>query len=325
MVTSIQAYGGQLLSWLDVPTNVLLALAGVFALLLLASVVSLLLRTRMAPAAHQELALRIRSWWLMVIIVSLAILISQTAALVLFAFISFLALKEYFSLIPTRQVDRRVIFWAYLCIPLQYVLIGYAWYGMFIILIPVYAFLFIPMRLVLAGETKYFLRAAGTIHWGIMAMVFSLSHVAYLLVLPAEGNPVAGGAGLVLYLLFLTQFNDVAQYCCGKLLGKHKVLPSISPGTTTEGLLGGVVTTVLLAWLLAPWLTPLDTWQALAAGLLLGVAGFIGDVTISALKRDLGVKDSSDLIPGHGGMMDRVDSLIYTAPLFFHFLYYWHY
>jgi phosphatidate cytidylyltransferase len=158
-----------------------------------------------------------------------------------------------------------------------------------------------------------------------MAMVFSVSHVAYLLVLPAGVNPGAGGAGLVLFLVFLTQFNDVAQYCWGKLLGRHKALPSVSPGKTTEGVIGGLATTVALAWLLAGWLTPLSDIEALAAGALIGMAGFIGDVTVSALKRDLGVKDSGSLLPGHGGILDRIDSLIYTAPLFFHFIYYLHY
>lgn len=196
---------------------------------------------------------------------------------------------------------------------------------MFIIFIPVYMFLFLPMRMIVIGETKEFLRAVGTLHWGLMTMVFSLSHTAYLLALPQEGNPIAGGAGLILYLVFLTEFNDVAQYIWGKTMGRHKVLPTVSPNKTWEGLFGGIVTTVALAALLAPWLTPLTRIESLGAGLLIGLAGFIGDVTISALKRDLGLKDSGSLLPGHGGILDRVDSLTYTAPLFFHFVYYLHY
>ncbi len=301
------------------------ALAGIFGLLVIASIIVAIIRSRLADAARTELVSRIQSWWLMLIIFTVAMAVTRNISLVFFAFVSFMALKEYLSLVPTRRADRRVMFWAYLTIPTQYILVGMEWYGMFIILIPVYAFLLLPMRMVLAGETHHFLRAAGTLHWGLMAMVFSISHVAYLLVLPGEVNPGAGGAGLVLYLVFLTQFNDVAQYCWGKLLGRHKVLPTVSPGKTTEGLIGGVATTVFLAWLLAGWLTPLTDGQALAAGLLIGMAGFIGDVTISALKRDLGVKDSGSLLPGHGGILDRIDSLIYTAPLFFHFVYYLHY
>jgi len=187
--------------------------------------------------------------------------------------------------------------------------------------------------MVLQGETTGFLRAAGTLHWGLMTMLFCLSHVAYLLVLrpppgrpelSAAGTPV-GGPALVLYLVFLTQLNDVAQFLWGKALGRHKVIPQVSPNKTVEGLLGGIATTVGLALLLAPWLTPFTRREALIAGVILGLGGFLGDVVISALKRDLGIKDSGTLLPGHGGILDRVDSLTYTAPLFFHFVYYLHF
>jgi phosphatidate cytidylyltransferase len=244
---------------------------------------------------------------------------------VFWAFVSFLALKEYLSLIPTRRADRRVLFWAYLAIPIHYYWVGIAWYGMFIIFIPVYMFLLLPLRMVIIGETEGFLRAAGTLHWGMMTTVFSLSHMAYLLVLDPAKNPAGGGAGLLLYLVFLTQFNDVAQYTWGKLFGKHKVIPKVSPKKTWEGLIGGNLTTLALAVLIAPYLTPLTPYEAAGAGLIIGVFGFIGDVTISALKRDIGVKDSGSLIPGHGGVLDRIDSLTYTAPLFFHYVYYLRY
>jgi phosphatidate cytidylyltransferase len=189
----------------------------------------------------------------------------------------------------------------------------------------VYLFLFLPLRMVTIGETAGFLHAAGSLHWGLMLTVFNLSHLAYLLVLPEATNPAGGGAGLVLFLMFLTQFNDVMQYVWGKAFGRHRIIPKVSPNKTWEGFIGGVATTTLLAWALAPLLTPLSGWQAPAAGLLIGLAGFTGDVNLSALKRDLGVKDSGSLIPGHGGILDRLDSLTFTAPLFFHFLYYLHY
>jgi phosphatidate cytidylyltransferase len=99
----------------------------------------------------------------------------------------------------------------------------------------------------------------------------------------------------------------------------------VSPGKTTEGLVGGVATTLALALALAPWLTPFTRPQAVAAGLIIGVGGFVGDVVVSALKRDLGIKDSGTLLPGHGGILDRIDSLTYTAPLFFHLVWYLHY
>ena len=305
--------------------NVVWALGSLFALLALASLIAHTLKIVNREKDYSELLNRIHSWWAMASLFTLAFLADRTLTMVFFGLVSFLALKEYLSLIPTRRADRRVLFWAYLTIPFQFYWAGIEWYGMFIIFIPVYAFLFLPMRMVLIGETQGFLRAAGTLHWGVMITVFSLSHVAYLLVLPQHGNPVAGGAGLVFFLVVLTQLNDVFQYLWGKLLGRNKIIPKVSPNKTREGLIGGMLTTTALAVLLAPWLTPLSLSEAVAAGILIAMAGFLGDVTVSALKRDLKVKDSGSLLPGHGGILDRVDSLTYTAPLFFHYVYYLHY
>jgi phosphatidate cytidylyltransferase len=303
-------------------TEVGVSVLGIVALLLVATTTVALLSRLRPQRDWTELRLRIRTWWIMATLFAGSLLLPQTAALCFFAFVSFLALKEYLSLIHTRRVDRGVLAWIYLAVPLQYLWIGMRWYGMFIIFIPVYAFLFTPMRMVLIGETSGFLRAAGTLHWGLMTTVFCLSHVAFLLVVPQSMNPHGGGAGLVLYLVFLTQFNDVAQYLSGKTFGRRKALPTVSPGKTIEGLLGGVATTLVLAYVLAPWLTPLSHLESLEAGLIIGLGGFLGDVVMSALKRDLGIKDSGSLLPGHGGILDRIDSLTYTAPLFFHFLWY---
>lgn len=303
---------------------VLWTLAAIFAVLTAASLAAAWLYRRDA-ARHGELVLRVKSWWLMIAVFSLALVLSRTAALVLFGFVSFIAFKEYLSLIPTRRTDRQVLFWAYLAIPVQYYWVAVEWYGMFIIFVPVYMFLGLAFVMVLKGATEGFLRAAGTLHWGLMIAVFALGHAAYLLVLPAEGSPVAAGAGLLLYLIVLTEANDVFQYIWGRSLGRRPVMPAVSPNKTWEGLLGGVATTVPAAVLLAPWLTPFGWFHGLLAGLLIGLGGFCGDVTISAVKRDLGVKDSSSLLPGHGGMLDRVDSLTFTAPLFFHFTYYFYF
>ncbi|AKG24451.1 phosphatidate cytidylyltransferase [Calothrix sp. 336/3] len=307
------------------PPNVLWAFAGIFTLLIIASIVIAILALRQPETDYTELKQRVQSWWIIVILFTIALTVNKSIAIIFFAFLSFLALKEYFSLIPTRIEDRRVIFWAYLGLIIEYYWIHINWYVMFLIFIPVYMFLFLPMRMVIIGETEGFLKAVGTIHWGLMLTVYCFGHMAYLLMAPAEVNPVAGGAGFILYLVFLTQINDIAQYIWGKSLGKHKVLPTVSPNKTWEGLLGGIFTTTVMAVIIAPWLTPFPPLYALSVGILIGVAGFIGDVTISALKRDLGVKDSGNLIPGHGGILDRIDSLTYTAPLFFHFTAYFYF
>lgn len=316
------------MQWSHLSLEVRWAMGGIVGLLVVSTVFVRLLGMLRPQSDFSEPRQRIKTWWTMAIVFLLALLLSRTVSIVFLGFVSFLALKEYFSLIPARRADRRVMFWAYLAIVAQYVWVAQEWYGMFIVFIPVYMFLLLPLRMVLIGKTDGFLRSAGVMHWGLMATVYSVSHAAFLLVLRLKDQQdVAVGPGLMLTLVFLTQFNDVAQYLWGRTLGKRKIVPAVSPGKTWAGFLGGVATTVGLAVLIAPWLTPMSRVQALGAGLIIGFGGFIGDITISAIKRDLGVKDSSGLLPGHGGILDRIDSLTYTAPLYFHYVYWlfqWH-
>jgi phosphatidate cytidylyltransferase len=307
---------------ISIDDNVLYSLAGLYVILAVSSLTTEILKRIKPDKDYTELTQRVNSWWVMVTIFTLAMILNRSVSLGFFGFISFLALKEYLSMIPTRRADRRVLFWAYLAIPLQYYWVSQEWYGMFIIFIPVYIFLLLPLRMITIGETKNFLQAAGTLHWGLMMLVFSISHIAYLLVLPATDTFQQGGVGLVLFLVFLTQFNDVSQFIWGKLFGKRKIIPKVSPNKTWAGFIGGVITTTTLAVALSSFLTPLSLEMAVIAGLIISIGGFIGDVTISAIKRDIGVKDTGSLLPGHGGILDRIDSLTYTAPLFFHFIYY---
>jgi phosphatidate cytidylyltransferase len=141
---------------LDIGLNVLRALGGLYAILVAASASVLWLRWRAPENDRTELVQRIRSWWLIVAIFSIAVIMSRNVSVAFFAFVSFLALKEYLSIVPTRRADRRVLFWAYLAIPVQYYWVAEAWYGMFIIFIPVYVFLLLPLRMVLIGETRNF-------------------------------------------------------------------------------------------------------------------------------------------------------------------------
>jgi phosphatidate cytidylyltransferase len=307
------------------PANVLYATAGIYALLMAATVIVWRMARGETTGRYRELTLRVRSWWWMIGAFTLAMLLSRGVAIVFLGLISFLALKEYLSLIPTRRIDRGVLLFAYLAIPIQFYWAAINWYGMFVIFIPVWMFLFFPALMALRGETQGFLRAVGTLSWGLMMTVYTLSHMAMLLVSGDAANPIAGGLGLLFFLVMLTQFNDVAQFTWGKLYGRHQVTPSVSPKKTWEGLVGGVATTTLVAALIGPYLTPMDVrWSALG-GLIIGIAGFLGDITMSAVKRDLGVKDASGLIPGHGGILDRVDSLTYAAPVFVHFIRYFFY
>jgi phosphatidate cytidylyltransferase len=295
------------ISWTPVPV----VLLGIVALLSLAS---LAVWRRREP--NGELALRVRSWWVIVSLGATALLLGRFSITVFLALVSFLALKEYLSVIPTRRADRRVLIWAYLAIPVQYALVHAGNYTLAISFVPVYLFLFLSAVLVLTGETGNYLIAVSTLFWGLMLTVFCLSHLAMLFAMPGNSE----GASLLLYLVLMTQVGDVAQYLWGKQYGKRLVLPSVSPSKTVEGLIGGIITITLLSGLLGPYLTPMSWSLALAGGCLIAVSGFFGDVTVSALKRDLGIKDSSSFIPGHGGILDRVDSLTYTAPLFFHLI-----
>ena len=299
------------------------SLAVIFALLLIATVVNGLLVWRRPGKDWRELTLRIRTWWVIIILFSLAILSPHWLALTFFALVSFMALKEFLTLVPSRQTDRMPLLWMFIAIPINYWLIGINWYGMFVVFIPVYAFLFLPVRMVIAGDTQGFLRFVSQHHWSLMTTVFAFSHVAFLLVLPDDGKQT--GALLVLFLVGLTEFNDIAQYLWGKSIGRIKVMPKVSPNKTLAGLVGGVATTTLMAAVLGPVMTPLNLPLSLLAGFIIGLSGFCGDVVMSAIKRDIGVKDSGTLLPGHGGILDRLDSLIFTAPVFFHFIRYFCY
>lgn len=205
---------------------------------------------------------RTRTWWWIIAPVTAALLLGPTATTILFAVVSFLALREYLSIIPIRQVDRMAILLAYLAIPVQYWFVHDAWYGMFAIFIPVYMTALIAFRLVLAGETKGFIRSAGTLQWGLFLTVYNLSHLAYLTVLDMAVPLPAGGAGLLLFVLVVVQFNDVAQYVSGKLFGRRKITPEVSPKKTWEGLAGGVLTAAIVGALLTPWLTPFPSGRA---------------------------------------------------------------
>jgi phosphatidate cytidylyltransferase len=305
------------------------------AIALAAATVLVARKARREPERDfRELRARVRTWWVIVGLFILAVLLNRGGVLVFFGLVSGLALREYLTLIPLRAADWRVLSLAYLSIPLQYLWIYWEWYGMFIIFIPVYLFLLIPTRMVLLGATDGFVQATSAIHWGLMTTVFSISHAAYLLVIePGEAPrwPVGkesvsetewAGAGLLLFLVLLTELNDIFQYLWGKSLGRARVTPLVSPNKTWAGFLGGVGTTAVLAEGIGPWLTFMDCRHSLLAGLLIGLAGFAGDLSISAIKRDLGVKDSGTTLPGHGGILDRIDSLTYTAPLFFHYVWY---
>lgn len=298
-----------------------LLLSGVFGVLIVASVIGSILAYRYSGEKSNptidNLNARIRAWWVMCIICVLAVVIGHIGVVILFALISFFALREFVTLAPTRRSDHEALFWCFFVfLPLQYVLVGIEWYGMFSIFVPVFVFLFLPTRIALAGDTYHFLERTAKIQWGMLVTVFCLSHVPALLMLNIEGYQ-GENVKLLLFLIVVTQISDVLQYVFGKLLGKHPIVPKLSPNKTVEGFIGGILSSVLIGICLY-WVTPFSWWAAGLMSLAITLMGFVGGLCMSAIKRDSGIKDFGAIIEGHGGMLDRIDSLCFAAPIFFH-------
>ncbi len=327
---------------------------------------------------------RIRVWWMMWSILAAAFLFSgaaKTVIVFLFFLLSFWALREFITLTPTRRGDHRALGWVFFCFtPAQFILIGMDNYGMYSVLIPVYAFLFIPARVAMAGDYKRFQDRTATIQAGLMICVYCFSYTPALLTLDVvsvnrrelkaiaeeieaqgveglsisefsadgilqatksdleemgkagvdeelikqigvaqEERPVSGSAAarLLFFFVLIVQVSDVFQYGCGKLFGRRVIAPAISPGKTWEGLIGGAARTMLLGTALH-WATPFNPWEAAGMSLVIVVMGFGGGMTMSAIKRDRGVRDYGTLVEGHGGVLDRIDSICFAAPVFFH-------
>ena len=301
---------------------VLWGLGGVLAVLTLAVAITALLAVLKPAGDFTNLRQRIASWWVMIALLAGALLAGWQAFTALMIVISFIALREFLSLAPVRREDRLIVLAAFVAMGINYLFIIIDDYGLYRVFIPTYVFLIIPFLMACIGQTRAFLATTATFHWAIVTCVYNLGYIAFLMRTPAAEAQPAGAVGLVFFLLVVTEANDVAQYVWGKLLGKRKIVPKVSPNKTWEGFLGGWITTSALIWFLGPVFTPLSGIGLACLALFLPLAGFAGDVTMSAIKRDIGVKDTSALIPGHGGLLDRADSLTFTAPLYFHILAY---
>lgn len=294
---------------------------GLIVLLIVATVIGRLIerrtRDQRAMATVQNLNARINAWWVMSVVFALAVVVGPIGSVVLFALLSFLALREFITLVPTRPSDHRALLWSFFVIPpLQYLLVGLHWYGLFTILIPVYAFLFLALRIAISGDTTHFLERVSAIQWALMICVYSLSYAPALLGLSIRGHGTPGPT-LLLFLVIVVQGSDVLQYVFGKLFGRRKIAPHVSPSKTLEGFAGGIAAATILGALIW-WATPFTFWQAGLQALVIALTGFGGGLVMSAIKRDRGVKDFGNMIAGHGGILDRVDSLTFAAPIFFH-------
>lgn len=301
-------------------TAIFRLVAGVLVLLAVATAVGLVLarraRTDAARATVANMNARIHAWWIMVAVFTVAVWAGGIGSILLFALISVLALREFVTLAPTRREDHRTLLWAFFLVtPLQYYLIGIRWYGLFAIMIPVYAFVLVAVSNVIAGRTDRFLERTAIIHWGLMVCVFCVSHAPALLILDIPGYRT--NANLLVFLVLVVQISDVLQYVFGKLFGRRPIAPSVSPNKTWEGFVGGVLAATGIGTAIW-WATPFTPVEAAAMSLAITLAGFAGGLVMSAIKRDRRVKDYGTLIQGHGGILDRIDSLCFAAPVFFH-------
>jgi phosphatidate cytidylyltransferase len=298
--------------WLFGSVAVLLALAS-----FIGKVLSVRAKSEGSRAVIANLNARVNAWWVMVAVLAVAFTLGKVATLIMFGFASFFALREFITLTPTRRSDYLpLLLCFYILVPAQYALIGYDQYGTFAIFIPVYAFLLLPAVATFAADTQDFLERAAKIQWGIMITVYCISYAPALLLLHIAGYE-GSNTLLLFYLLLIVQLSDVLQYVFGKLFGKTKLAPQVSPSKTVEGLVGGGLSTTAIGGAMW-WITPFTWRQSLLMSFIIVVMGVLGGLTLSAVKRSLGAKDWGVMIEGHGGMLDRLDSVSFAAPIFFH-------
>jgi phosphatidate cytidylyltransferase len=288
-------------------------------ILILASTTGFALHVKYGGANEtvRNMNMRIKAWWAMVAVLFSALVLGRYATIVVFGFASLMALREFLTLTPTRKSDYWPLFIAFfVALPGQYWLLVEEWYGLFAVFVPVYIFALISAASALSQDTEDFLSRNARILFAVMVCVYGVSHAPALLMLDIPGFE-GHNAQLLFFFTFVVQISDVLQYVFGKLFGRTKLAPIVSPSKTWEGLLGGGLATTLIGGLLH-FVTPFGFLQAAGLAALIVVCGALGGLVMSAVKRSLAAKDWGSGIAGHGGYMDRLDSLGFAAPVFFH-------
>ena len=307
--------------------NLIRMLGYVFAALVVGSVGRMVAIQNAAPELAAKRMGSLKVWWTLAGLLTVGVLFGRFGASLILAVAGVLGLREFLNLFDPRRIGRLAFALALASVPLQYMLILMNHDDDARAILPIVALLAISTARLLRGGTRDFIRLTAGVFWGVMILVYSLSHAALLFSIETAGEPLVGPAGWFLFVVIITEADDIAQALIGRQIGRHKITPKISPNKTWEGFAGGVATSVLLSLLLSSSLTtfpPVSTIRGLftvaAAGLLIVTAAFLGDINMSAIKRDAGVKDGSSLLPGMGGIIDRIDSLTFTAPAFYYFL-----
>lgn len=298
------------------------ALAGaIVAILGLATVVGQLVARQpqlgLNPAAVNAFNSRLRAWWIICCLLAVAFL-SRSMTILLFGLISFWALREFITLTPTRQGDHRALFWVFfLFTPLHYLLVGFDRYETYSILIPVYGFLFIPLRIAIAGDTKRFLERVAKIQSGLLVCVYCLGFAPAILDL--DYGEYSDRSRLLFFLVLMSMVSEALQFVWDRLYGRNVISANINGSRTWEGMLGGAASAALVGMTYHLFFQPFyELWHTALVSMLIAVMGFAGAMTMSAIKRDRGVKDFGTLVEGHGGVLDRIDAICFAAPVFYH-------
>src|SRR5947209_18079265 len=187
---------------------------------------------------------------------------------------------------------------------------GAGWYGFFVA-VPVFAIALILIIPILQNRARGELQRMSLAIVGFVYMGWMFGHLGFL-------ANARDAYGFVCFIIFATAISDVAAFTFGKIFGRHRLRSEISPNKTWEGAIGAFAVAMILPWLLRFSFPFFGARELILTGLIVGVGGQLGDLSVSVIKRDIGTKDMAATIPGHGGILDRIDSLIYTAPLFMH-------
>jgi phosphatidate cytidylyltransferase len=308
-------------------TTLLWLLGGLLAALITGSAVRFVSLRNADETLRRKRFASLRTWWILAIVWGGCLLLGHLGICLLLTVVSIVAFYEYAGLLGIRESERPAVFTAYAMAVINYFLILFNQAAVFVIFVPLGALAIISLVQILQGQSKDYIRTTGAIFWGMMTLFYGIGHAAYLFIHPAFAGGPAGPAGWFLYLMILTESNDIFQALAGRSIDadqRHLITPTLSPNKTWEGFLGGLLASLALGILLAPWLTNLNLIkEPLLVGLVVAIAGFLGDINMSGIKRDSGVKDGSQLLPGMGGLVDRIDSLTFTAPAFVYLLVVW--
>ena len=307
--------------------TLLWSLAALLTALLLGSIARFIGLRNAEPAKRKQRLASLRTWWILTLIVGCGLLAGRVGAVVLLLIAGLMAFREYTGVLGVRKTERQAVLAGGVVAVISYLFILFDQAAAFVVFLPLAGIGVISLVQLLQGRAQGYILTTGGIYWGMMVVFYGMAHAAYLFIHPSFTGGPAGPAGWFLYLVILTKANDIFQAITGRAMGshkKHRITPTVSPNKTWEGFFGGMVVTLGLAVLLAPWLTSMsDVKGALLAGLVIAVAGFFGDINMSAIKRDGGVKDGSNILPGMGGIIDRIDSLCFTAPAFLYLMNWW--